>query len=105
VSPEVAQFHASVAGLRNEIIRLMSGAAVSGSEEQRMRAQLPDVTDKPASFQAKLTQTKRNRDSLLQRMRARSGNTPSPLSPMPSHGTTAAPTTQRIGRFDVEVQP
>ena len=73
VVPAVAEFHASVAGLRNEIIRLMSGAAVSGSEEQRMRSQLPDVTDKPSVFTAKLNQTRRNRETLLGRMQARSG--------------------------------
>lgn len=80
VSPQVAEFYAAVAGLRNEIIRLMSGAAVSGSEEARMRSQLPDVTDKPSVFEAKLNQTRRNRDTLLQRMRARTGGSASPPS-------------------------
>ena len=73
VDPKVAEFYASVASLRNEIIRLISGAAVSGSEEIRLRSQLPDVTDKPAVFSAKLTQTKRNREVLLSRTKARAG--------------------------------
>lgn len=78
VKPEVAEFHAAVASLRNEIIRLMSGAAVSGAEEARMRSQLPDVTDKPSVFQAKLNQTRRNRETLLAKMQAHTGSTPTP---------------------------
>jgi hypothetical protein len=82
VSLDVARFYAATAALRNEIIRLMSGAAVSGSEEQRMRSQIPDVTDKPSVFIAKLNQTKRNRETLLQRLQARSGQ-PQSAAPTP----------------------
>lgn len=64
----VADFYAAVAGLRNEIIKMMSGAAVSGSEEARMKAQLPSELDKPEVFQAKLRQTEQNRANLLSRL-------------------------------------
>lgn len=102
VSEDVAMFYSSVANLRNEIIRLISGAAVSASEETRMRDQLPDVTDKPSVFRAKLAQTKRNREQLLQRMQQRSGQkVTQPTAPQPS----GVGTKQRIGRFDVEVEP
>jgi hypothetical protein len=95
VSEDVAAFHASVAALRNEVIKLMSGAAVSGNEMARMQQQLPDVTDKPSVFQAKLAQTKRNRDVLVQKMAARSGA-------KPAQPTQTGPT--RIGRFEVTVK-
>lgn len=95
VSPDVAEFYSAVANLRNEIIRLMSGAAVSGAEEQRMKAQLPDVTDKPSVFVSKLTQTRKNRETLLARTLTRSGQPG--VAPMPSHGTTP----RRIGRFEI----
>jgi hypothetical protein len=74
---------------------LMSGAAVSGNEMARMQQQLPDVTDKPSVFQAKLAQTKRNRDVLVQKMAARSGA-------KPAQPTQTGPT--RIGRFEVTVK-
>jgi hypothetical protein len=102
VKPEVAQFYASVAGLRNEIIRLMSGAAVSGAEETRMRSQIPDVTDKPSTFQAKLNQTRRNRETLLQRTQTRSGQKVTPMSSHTAGGTATPP--QRVGRFEVTVE-
>jgi len=73
VAPEVATLYPAVASLRNEIIRLMSGAAVAGNEATRMREQLPEVTDKPSVFVAKLQQTKRNRENLLKRLSSRTG--------------------------------
>ena len=103
VERPVAEFYAAVAGLRNEIIRLMSGAAVSGAEESRMRAQLPDVVNKPSVFQANLAQTRRNREALLARMQARSGGTPSPASATGGRASGAGPAkpARKIGRFEV----
>jgi hypothetical protein len=100
VPQEVAEFYAGVASLRNEIIKMMSGAAVSGSEEARMRSQLPDVTDKPSVFQAKLAQTRRNRETLLTLTAQRTGQPARVGGPGPGPKTT-----QKIGRFDVEVAP
>lgn len=89
VPQETAEFYASVDAVRNEIIRLMSGAAVSGAEEQRMRAQLPDVLQKPSVFQARLSQTRKNREALLARMQARSGGMASPSSGAPASAPKA----------------
>lgn len=100
VPQETAEFYAGVASLRNEIIKMMSGAAVSGSEEARMRSQLPDVTDKPSVFQAKLAQTRRNRETLLALTAQRTGQPARVGGPGPGPKTT-----QKIGRFDVEVAP
>jgi hypothetical protein len=60
-----ATFYANVATLRNQIINLLSGAAVSAAEERRMLDQLPDPTQNPTVFRANLAATKRNRERLL----------------------------------------
>lgn len=78
VPTAVAEFHAAVAGLENEIIKMMSGAAVSGAEERRMRNQLPRVTDKPSVFKAKLAQTKLNRERLLTQTKQKAGQPAGP---------------------------
>jgi hypothetical protein len=101
VNEDVAEFHASVAALRNEIIRIMSGAAVSGSEEIRMRQQIPDVTQKPNVFRANLAATRRNREALLARVSANAGIS---QATRPATVTPLKPGA-KIGRFSVEVEP
>lgn len=100
VDPAVATFYASVATLRNEIIKLMSGAAVSGSEEIRMKEQIPDTTQKPNVFRANLAATRKNRETLLARIAARTGQTP-----QAKVGGTEISPPRKIGRFSVEVEP
>ena len=86
VSEDVASFYSATAALRNEMIKLFSGAAVSGSEESRMKAQLPDVTQKPNVFKANLAQTKRNRETLLSRMKVNAGQPGSAAGSKPAVG-------------------
>ena len=64
-SPAQATFYANVATLRNQMINLLSGAAVSASEERRMMDQLPDPAQNPSVFRANLAATKKNRERLL----------------------------------------
>ena len=56
MAPSTAQatFYANVATLRNQMINLLSGAAVSAAEERRMLDQLPDPTQNPSVFRANL---------------------------------------------------
>jgi hypothetical protein len=60
-----ATFYANVATLRNQIINLLAGAAVSAAEERRMLDQLPDPIQNASVFRANLAATKRNRERLL----------------------------------------
>lgn len=60
ISPQEANFRSQVSEFRNQTIKQISGAAVSASEEKRMTGQLPNVTDQPVVFEAKLKQTRTN---------------------------------------------
>ena len=51
-----------------------------------MRAQLPDVLQKPSVFRARLAETKRNRETLLARQKARSGQPGAAQSGRPAVG-------------------
>ena len=82
LTDEEANFAAANAALENEIIKLMSGAAVSGSEEVRMRRQIPQLTDPDKAWQAKLKQTQRNKQSLLRRIQSRGGTAAPAESPL-----------------------
>jgi len=80
MAPSTAQatFYANVATLRNQIINLLSGTAVSAAEERRMLDQLPDPAQNPSVFRANLAATKRNRERLLQLKTAATGAAPPP---------------------------
>lgn len=57
-------FYAAEAALRNEMIRLISGAAVSGEEAERLMQQLPDRNNPPTVWLARWEQTLKNKQRL-----------------------------------------
>jgi hypothetical protein len=76
LTPERAKFSASVAHMKNAIIKEITGAAVGVQEEGRIMGEIPDVTDPPETFRAKLEMTKRNRQYLQGRIAERTGGAP-----------------------------
>jgi hypothetical protein len=69
----LAKFMASAAGLKNDMIRLITGAAVGVQEAKRIEREIPNITDRPEVFTAKLAQTEKNRMSLMARIGAATG--------------------------------
>jgi len=72
-SPGQAKFYGAAAALKNEIIRLITGAAVGVQEAARLEQEIPDIRDPDDVFLAKLQQTKQNRATLLNAIRNRAG--------------------------------
>jgi hypothetical protein len=68
---EFAQFNTQIAGLKNRIIRLVTGAAVQRDEEARIMQQVPDWTDVPEMFRAKLEGLAAIEQDLIQRIQKR----------------------------------
>ena len=71
--PNFATFNAETATLRNATIKAITGAQMSEPEAQRIREQIPDVSDKPEVWRAKATATRDNLSFLRQRLVALSG--------------------------------
>lgn len=69
MSPKEQRFRTNVNAANNQMIRDMSGAAVSGSEEARMIAQMPDPSLPGSMFQARLVQTRINQKIIAIRRR------------------------------------
>lgn len=76
VNPQMAEFFAEVAAIKNRMIRAITGAQMSEPEAKRIMAQLPDVTLKPGVFLARLQATERNLGALNARIAAQSGAAP-----------------------------
>lgn len=60
-----SEFYAAEAALKNEIIKLITGAQMGEREADRIVKQIPLRTDPPKVWQAKWEQTRRNRATLL----------------------------------------
>jgi hypothetical protein len=86
LTPERAEFSAAVAHMKNAIIKEITGAAVGVQEEGRIMGEIPDVTDPPETFRAKLATTKRNREYLQSRIAERTGGTPAASGGDPGKG-------------------
>lgn len=69
ISAPNAEFRASVAQFRNKIIKQITGAQMSETEATRIREQLPETTNPPAVFEARLRQTAGNLEVLAGRRR------------------------------------
>ena len=59
-TPEEASFRASVSSLKNQLLKMRSGAAVTPSEFDRILTELPNESDPEENFLAKLQKTKEN---------------------------------------------
>jgi hypothetical protein len=94
LTPEKAKFSAAVAHMKNEMIRELTGAAVGVQEEGRIMGEIPDETNPPALFEARLEQTEKNRKFLRERAAARAGGRSAPSgagAPDPRGGKTLDP--------------
>lgn len=87
VDPVEAEFRTQMAGLKNYMIKLITGAAVRKDEEPRILAQIPDVNTKPEVFRSRYQKTLENAARLINIIRNRYGAAPMPVqSPLaPSH--------------------
>jgi hypothetical protein len=63
-SPKEASFRAAVSSLKNQLLKLRSGAAVTDQEFERILSELPTENDPTENFKQKLRQTKENVDLL-----------------------------------------
>ena len=84
----LAKFMASAAGLKNDMIRLITGAAVGVQEAKRIEREIPSITDRPEVFMAKLAQTEKNRMNLMARIGSQTGIGQGPQSATPSRAYT-----------------
>jgi hypothetical protein len=80
VDPEVAEFYAEVAALKNRMITAITGAAMGVQETDRIMNELPDVTQKPEVFIARMAATERNRQAVNDAIAKKKGpNSSGPL--------------------------
>jgi hypothetical protein len=93
IDPKRATFRASVAGLKNDMIRLITGAAVSAQEQTRILQEVPDVTQRPEVFQARLEKTRQNRANLEARIAQATGYGQAPVNAPSGRGRGAPPPT------------
>lgn len=82
VDPQMAEFFAEVTAIKNRMIRAITGAQMSESEARRIMAQLPEVTNKPSVFLARVNATERNLAALNARIAAQSGRAPTSQRPV-----------------------
>ena len=64
-TPEAAIFKSTVAGMRNKVLNLLSGAAISPAEAQRLMQQLPNESMSEVDFNAKLANFERETQTLV----------------------------------------
>ena len=64
---EQESFLAASSAFRNKVIKDITGAQMSEPEAKRIREQIPEPTDPPARWKAKLTQTRRNLKAIQKR--------------------------------------
>ena len=76
VDPQMAEFFAEVAAIKNRMIRAITGAQMSEPEARRIMAQLPDVNQKPGVFVARMAATERNLEALNAAMAAKGTTAP-----------------------------
>lgn len=60
-------FMAATTAFKNRVIKDITGAQMSEPEAKRIMAQIPDITDPPARWKAKMAQTRRNLRVLQQK--------------------------------------
>jgi hypothetical protein len=83
VTPERSEFGATVAAINNRAINVLSGANVPPKEYERVRKQLPLVTDPPAVFRSKVIATRKNMERIKAVILSGGGGTPAASSGTP----------------------
>ena len=68
-----SNFAAATSSFRNAVIKAITGAQMSEPEANRIRQQIPEVTDKPTDWLAKYEQTKKNLADIENRIKADRG--------------------------------
>ena len=94
VNKQFANFDAATAAFRNSVIKAITGAQMSEPEANRIRQQIPEVTDKPDVWRAKAEQTKKNLQDLKNRIAAIQAKQPGAPSPGGAADLTWDPATQ-----------
>lgn len=64
-SGDAAIFKSTVSGMRNKVLNLLSGAAISPDEARRLMAQLPNESSSNVDFDAKLSNFERETQNIL----------------------------------------
>jgi hypothetical protein len=83
-----AEFAAEVATNRNTVIKAITGAQMGEPEADRIRQQIPDISNPPAVFLARMKATKRNMENMNRIIQGRAKKPAAGLTPPP--GTTPA---------------
>lgn len=65
VNRDASALKSAVAGLKNRVIKAITGAQMSEPEARRIQGELPDITQKPEVFELRLRQTEKNYADLL----------------------------------------
>lgn len=94
-----AEFAAEIATLKNAVVKATTGAAMSEPEAKRILQQVPDLTDQPAVFKARLAATKRNLEMVRRRTIELSGGSVDWAAP-----GAASPSEMKIGPYTVRVK-
>lgn len=86
MSKDESRFRSGLAGIRNQILKMRSGGAVTPQEGQRLLDEMPTLDDPPDAFQSKLDQfedTARYLASARRETMSQTGVDLSRLSPLP----------------------
>lgn len=67
VTEELAEFAAQITGLKNAVIKAITGAQMSEPEAKRIMGQIPDLDNPDAVFRARMATTRRNLETLKRR--------------------------------------
>lgn len=78
VNQTFADFEAASAAFRNAVIKAITGAQMSEPEANRIRQQIPDVTNKPEVWRSRAAQTMKNLRDLKNRVKAPRGEAGAP---------------------------
>jgi hypothetical protein len=79
--PNLAEFLAQSAAIKNRVIKAITGAQMSETEAKRITAQIPTMSDPPAMWKAKLKATRDNYQYLLNAIAGKSGGGAAPPPP------------------------
>lgn len=93
-----ASFAAELATLKNRVIQATTGAQMSKDEAKRILDQVPELTNQPDVFDARMDATEANLQSIIDETYAAAGGS------APSRGTSGGDTKKRL-RFDQYGRP
>jgi hypothetical protein len=97
-----AEFAAEITTLKNSVIKAITGAQMSEPEAKRIMGQIPDTTNQPAVFKARLASTTRNLEMLKRRLIELSGGS---VGDEAEAGAVAPSGELRVGPYVGRVKP